>query len=91
MKGIYAPVQEEVTSQECEVVGELPEAVFGEFARNGPNPRFTPKGGYHWYVAGCFFFSFFSTPVIPANICPCSGYAKSESFSFSVLLFFAYR
>lgn len=45
---MFAPVQEEVTTQECEVVGELPEAVFGEFARNGPNPRYAPKGGYHW-------------------------------------------
>ena len=36
-------------SQECEVVGELPEAMNGEFARNGPNPRFRPSGGYHWF------------------------------------------
>eukprot|EP00752_Nemacystus_decipiens_P007044 g6317.t1 len=49
LQGVYGPVQEEVTTQECEVVGELPEAVFGEFARNGPNPRFVPKGGYHWF------------------------------------------
>eukprot|EP00752_Nemacystus_decipiens_P006247 g5634.t1 len=49
LQGAYAPVHEEITAQECEVVGELPVAVFGEFARNGPNPRFAPKGGYHWF------------------------------------------
>ncbi|CAM9382479.1 unnamed protein product, partial [Laminaria digitata] len=48
LQGPYAPVSEEI-SQECEVVGVLPEAVCGEFARVGPNPRFTPKGGYHWF------------------------------------------
>ena len=48
LQGHYAPVKEEISS-ECEVVGVLPEAVSGEFARVGPNPRFTPKGGYHWF------------------------------------------
>ncbi|CAM9218487.1 unnamed protein product [Scytosiphon promiscuus] len=43
----YAPVQEEVC-QECEIVGgPLPDALDGQFARNGPNPRFDPKAGYH--------------------------------------------
>lgn len=45
---MYGPVDEEV-SQECEVEGVLPEAVYGEFARNGPNPRFAPARGYHWF------------------------------------------
>lgn len=44
----FAPVHEEVVS-ECEVEGVLPEAMNGEFARNGPNSRFAPKGGYHWF------------------------------------------
>lgn len=48
LQGLYAPVSEEI-SKECEVVGELPEAVCGEFARVGPNPRFIPTGGYHWF------------------------------------------
>ncbi|CAM9409361.1 unnamed protein product, partial [Hapterophycus canaliculatus] len=47
--GTYGPVQEEHTVHECEVIGVLPEAVAGQYARNGPNPRFTPKGGYHWF------------------------------------------
>lgn len=48
LKGIYAPVSEEI-SQECEVEGIIPAAVYGEYARNGPNPRFAPAGGYHWF------------------------------------------
>lgn len=41
-------MDEELT-EECEVVGVLPAAVYGEFARNGPNPRFAPAGRYHWF------------------------------------------
>ena len=51
LRGVYAPVQQELTAQECEVVGDLPTAVVGEFAQIGPNPRFAPKGRYHWYVS----------------------------------------
>ncbi|CAN0554908.1 unnamed protein product, partial [Ectocarpus sp. 8 AP-2014] len=49
LNGVFAPVHEENTAEECEVVGTLPEVVCGEFVRNGPNPRFMPKGGYHWF------------------------------------------
>ncbi|CAM9253945.1 unnamed protein product, partial [Scytosiphon promiscuus] len=49
LTGTYAPVQEEHTVRECEVIGVLPDAVAGQYARNGPNPRFKPKGGYHWF------------------------------------------
>ena len=45
---MFAPVEKELF-QECQVVGVLPEAIQGEFARNGPNPRFPPTGGYHWF------------------------------------------
>lgn len=49
MSGAYAPVNEEHVAEECEVIGVLPEDVVGEYARNGPNPKFAPKGGYHWF------------------------------------------
>ncbi|CAM9770733.1 unnamed protein product, partial [Ectocarpus sp. 13 AM-2016] len=45
---VYAPVDEE-TTRACEVVGALPEALNGTVARNGPNPKFKPKAGYHWF------------------------------------------
>lgn len=44
----FGPVKDEITG-ECEVEGVIPPAVRGEFARMAPNPRFTPKGGYHWF------------------------------------------
>ena len=41
-------------------MGELPEALTGEFARNGPNPRFKPKAGYHWMDGdGMVSFTYF--------------------------------
>jgi len=29
--------------------GQLPAGLSGEFVRNGPNPKYIPKGGYHWF------------------------------------------
>ncbi|CAM9134879.1 unnamed protein product [Pylaiella littoralis] len=49
LEGVYAPVQEEISAEECEVLGEVPDAVSGVFARNGPNARFAPTGGYHLF------------------------------------------
>lgn len=48
LTGVYAPREDEKT-EECKVEGSIPTALNGEFARNGPNPRFPPKGGYHWF------------------------------------------
>lgn len=44
----YSPVMDEITS-DCEVEGVIPEELHGEFARIGPNPRFPPRGDYHWF------------------------------------------
>lgn len=49
LRGNFAPVQEEITADGLEVVGELPRELSGIFLRNGPNPRFPPKGRYHWF------------------------------------------
>lgn len=47
--GIYAPVHEEITADDLEVVGEIPKDLNGVFLRNGPNPRFEPPGRHHWF------------------------------------------
>jgi carotenoid cleavage dioxygenase-like enzyme len=39
LTGAYAPVLEERTLRDLEVVGEIPSAVRGTYVRNGPNPR----------------------------------------------------
>jgi hypothetical protein len=32
----------------------LQDCLNGEFVRVGPNPKFSPVAGYHWYVFGLF-------------------------------------
>ena len=45
----YTPLAEEIPPTELSVIGKLPEEIEGMYVRNGPNPRFAPKGRYHWF------------------------------------------
>jgi len=47
--GAYAPVFEEVVESNLKVIGEIPKDINGVYVRNGPNPKFEPKGHYHWF------------------------------------------
>jgi carotenoid cleavage dioxygenase len=49
LEGNYAPVGTEITAIGLEVVGELPTDLEGVYVRTGSNPRFEPKGRYHWF------------------------------------------
>jgi carotenoid cleavage dioxygenase len=49
LNGSYAPIDREVTSACSVIAGEVPQDLAGVYVRNGPNPRFTPKGRYHWF------------------------------------------
>src|ERR1700678_705643 len=49
LAGNYAPVLGE-DDFELVVTGEMPAGLAGAFYRNGPNPQFTPRGEYHWFV-----------------------------------------
>lgn len=49
LEGIYAPVYEELTQTNLEVVGEIPRDLNGMFVQNGSNPRFEPKAGHSWF------------------------------------------
>lgn len=49
LTGIFAPVVDEITADDLEVVGEIPRDLNGVYLRNGPNPRFDPPGRYHWF------------------------------------------
>ncbi|GAB1540495.1 carotenoid oxygenase family protein [Scytonema sp. NUACC21] len=44
----FAPVKEEITANNLQVKGKLPEDISGMFLRNGPNPQWAPIGQYHW-------------------------------------------
>ena len=47
--GAYAPTFKEVVAEDLEVIGEIPKDINGVYVRNGPNPKFTPIGHYHWF------------------------------------------
>lgn len=48
--GIFAPVHGETPPHpNLPVNGYLPEGLNGEFLMVGPNPKFMPVAGYHWY------------------------------------------
>ena len=45
----FAPVADEIVAADLPVVGEIPRDLDGLMVRNGPNPRFEPRGHYHWF------------------------------------------
>jgi carotenoid cleavage dioxygenase-like enzyme len=49
LAGPFAPIQDELTLDDLEVVGEIPRDLNGVYVRNGPNPQFDPRGRYHWF------------------------------------------
>lgn len=52
--GNFAPLKNEVTAFDLEVVGHVPDALNGRFLRIGPNPVDEPDPqwlrGYHWFM-----------------------------------------
>lgn len=44
----FAPVSAETDQQNLKVVGKLPKALDGVYARIGPNPVLPISGDYHW-------------------------------------------
>ncbi|KAL1535053.1 Dixin [Salvia divinorum] len=49
LSGNFGPVDETPPLTDLPVQGHLPECLNGEFVRVGPNPRFAPVAGYHWF------------------------------------------
>ncbi|KAL6562810.1 Dixin [Orobanche hederae] len=49
LSGNFAPVDETPPLADLPVKGHLPECLNGEFVRIGPNPKFAPVAGYHWF------------------------------------------
>lgn len=47
--GVYAPVHTEIEAGDLEVIGKIPDDLNGVYLRNGPNPRYGPRGRYHWF------------------------------------------
>ncbi len=49
LTGAYAPIADELELTELPVEGKIPEDLNGVYLRNGPNPRFEPKGMHHMF------------------------------------------
>jgi carotenoid cleavage dioxygenase-like enzyme len=49
LAGDFAPVREESTIDDLDVIGKLPNELNGFFVRNGPNPQFQPRNRYHLF------------------------------------------
>ncbi|KAE9592722.1 hypothetical protein Lal_00028666 [Lupinus albus] len=50
LAGNFAPVDDETPpTKDLHVIGYLPDCLNGEFVRVGPNPKFAPVAGYHWF------------------------------------------
>ena len=51
LSGNFAPVTEEVTAFDLEVIGELPADLNGRYLRNGPNPiTAVDPTSHHWFM-----------------------------------------
>ena len=51
LEGNFAPVADEVTTFDLDVIGEIPAELEGRYLRNGPNPAAvdTPEA-HHWFA-----------------------------------------
>ncbi|XP_010241260.1 PREDICTED: carotenoid 9,10(9',10')-cleavage dioxygenase 1-like [Nelumbo nucifera] len=49
LTGNFAPVDETPPCKNLPVKGCLPECLNGEFVKVGPNSKFAPMAGYHWF------------------------------------------
>ncbi len=49
LHGSYAPVSDELTLLELEVIGKIPRDMHGAYLRNGPNPLSAPQDLHHWF------------------------------------------
>jgi len=47
VEGVLEPVTDELDFENLPVEGEIPAGLRGSYLRNGPNPAFQPKDGYH--------------------------------------------
>lgn len=61
LAGPLAPVRSE-DDFDLKVEGRIPEALFGAYYRNGPNPQFEPRGQYHAFIGDGMIHGFFLDP-----------------------------
>jgi carotenoid cleavage dioxygenase-like enzyme len=52
LSGVLAPVDDELSMMDLQVVGRIPDDLRGVYLRNGPNPKFPPLGSYTYPLDG---------------------------------------
>jgi carotenoid cleavage dioxygenase-like enzyme len=58
LRGNYAPINFEATCHDLVIEGVLPEGLSGSLYRIGPNPKFVPEQGYHWFFGAGMVHAF---------------------------------
>ncbi len=58
LRGNYAPINFEATCEDLVIRGKLPTDLTGSLYRVGPNPKFVPKIGYHWFFGAGMVHAF---------------------------------
>lgn len=57
--GGFAPLRTECDAHDLVVEGEVPRELNGAFFRNGPNPQYAPRGGYHLFAGDGMVHGFY--------------------------------
>ena len=58
LRGNYAPIHFEADCVDLIVEGRVPEDLLGSLYRIGPNPKFVPEQGYHWFFGAGMVHAF---------------------------------
>ncbi|MEL0137020.1 MAG: carotenoid oxygenase family protein [Halieaceae bacterium] len=58
LRGNFAPINFEAAYRDLVVEGTLPEGLSGSLYRIGPNPKFAPSQGYHWFFGAGMVHAF---------------------------------
>ena len=58
LRGNYAPVNFEAVCHDLVIEGAVPEGLTGSLYRIGPNPKFVPDQGYHWFFGAGMVHAF---------------------------------
>ncbi|KAG5539063.1 hypothetical protein RHGRI_019574 [Rhododendron griersonianum] len=87
LSGNFAPVPETPPCKDLPVKGYLPECLNGEFVRVGPNPKFAPVAGYHWFDGdGCV--SFCSLTPLKVSVVHFQFFLKEEFYDLKYSILF---
>lgn len=77
LAGNFAPVQETAPVECDKIQGTLPACVDGVYIRNGPNPRYVPRGGHHLFDGDGMLHA---VRIKDGRVTFCSRYVRTHKF-----------